>query len=413
MPLGPQPQFPAGRRRRIRAPRATTLRLACAAAALISTGCDDGFSPLASTEARYSIYGYLDASADTQWVRVMPVRPTVPAAPSMLDAVVTLENAAGGEPIVLRDSLFRFETGPEVGSEGVFLHNFWTTSPLEPGASYRFAVTSPGSPTAEATITIPPKYDVEVWISQAPSSLGNDILRIAGLDHLALLFRRAWFTDRCGESFIRSGGPADATRTEDGWILNIRRSAPDRQGCGASTVYWRDFLIVGSGAEWPHPDDLAPDRLGGPGIPSTVSNAVGFLGGVLTREVPYEQCRLEGGVASGHCRLRYGEEMAVLHGRVWDVVCDRPRDRALVELRALAPDEDGRWRVRMVESGPDGSFRIEALEGHRDYALRVEYVTADPAEMFRVHTDTLHLAVGERRPYDVDLVRFGSCEVPA
>ena len=412
MPVDPSPdRSPEQTSANSRAPALIALVLVLLAAALFAA-CDESFTPLAPTAARFSINGYLDVSADTQWIRVMPIRETVPAAPSELDATVVLEHLGSGETIVLRDSLFRFQVGPDVGSEGVFLHNFWTTEPIEPGATYRFTVTSAEMGPAEATVSVPDVYGVEVWINQDPRGR-TDQLRLIGLDHLGLFFATAWFTDQCGSMVDRIGGNQTLQPVERTFVVPVSRWSVARPRCGLPEVHRREFFIVGSASEWPAEDDLDPNRLGGPGVVSTVSNAVGFLGGVLTRTVPYEFCRLEGPPGAPHCRLRYDDAMAIVEGTVRDVVCDHPRPGALVELRTLELDEAGYRRVRYATADSAGEFRIEALEGEREYAGRVVFESPDPNQRFREHTDTIRLASAERRTYDVDLERFGGCEVPA
>src|SRR5512138_1500022 len=76
--------------------------------ASLPAACADSFSPIAPSELRYSVFGYLDASADTQWIRVMPIRPLVPTAPDSFAATVTLEHLNTGRVITLRDSLFTY-----------------------------------------------------------------------------------------------------------------------------------------------------------------------------------------------------------------------------------------------------------------------------------------------------------------
>ncbi len=46
-----------------------------AAMSALTEACDDTFQPIAARgETLLPVFGYLDASADTQWIRVMPLR---------------------------------------------------------------------------------------------------------------------------------------------------------------------------------------------------------------------------------------------------------------------------------------------------------------------------------------------------
>src|SRR5690625_7493443 len=75
------------------------------------------------------MFGYLDASADTQWVRIMPVREELFLEPRPLDVIVTMEHAESGESIVMQDSLFSYFQG--------YAWNFRSEMAIRPGQPYR------------------------------------------------------------------------------------------------------------------------------------------------------------------------------------------------------------------------------------------------------------------------------------
>lgn len=60
-------------------------------ATLLLAGCEKPFEPLSRGEFAFSLYGPLDSAADTQWVRVMPIRESVEAPAGPFEAVVMLE----------------------------------------------------------------------------------------------------------------------------------------------------------------------------------------------------------------------------------------------------------------------------------------------------------------------------------
>jgi len=43
----------------------------------VGSGCEDTFEPYKSSDRHFSIFGYLNAAADTQWIRVAPIRQSV------------------------------------------------------------------------------------------------------------------------------------------------------------------------------------------------------------------------------------------------------------------------------------------------------------------------------------------------
>jgi hypothetical protein len=106
------------------------------ATVVLLAGCDQTFEPLQETDRVFSIYGYLEATADTQWIRVMPIRASIFSGPDPIDAVVTRENLANGRTLQLRDSLFSFRPFDPAG-EDLHAFNFSTTERIEPGGSYR------------------------------------------------------------------------------------------------------------------------------------------------------------------------------------------------------------------------------------------------------------------------------------
>lgn len=70
-------------------------------------GCNQTFQPIKENEdVPLSIYGYLDATADTQWVRVTPVRDQLNQLPVKPEMHVTLEHVKSGNKTVMNDSLF-------------------------------------------------------------------------------------------------------------------------------------------------------------------------------------------------------------------------------------------------------------------------------------------------------------------
>jgi hypothetical protein len=372
-----------------------------------ASGCDDSFSPVEASALQFSVFGYLDASADTQWIRVMPIRPLAVTTPGPASATVTLEHLGTGRIIELRDSLFRF-TPPNgsVGSEGVFLHNFWTTEPIEPGATYRFLARPGVDEPAEAVVDIPPKYDLEVWLGQ-PRTTQQNLLRLSGLRHVGLLIAEVRFYDQCGDGAVRVSLPLETTEGDE-HLIPIDGFSVFRN-CGSPQIEKRELLVVGSGAKWPSGPEFAAGGLSVPDVPSNISNSIGFLGGVLTRLVPYESCVIESREpAQEHCKLRYDESSAWLSGTVRDAACDRgPLTGALVSLRELDADAAGQRKVRPVATTRAGAFQIGALEAGKRYGLSVTRFTFnDPYDQFREHTDTLQFTAGERLTYDVALERF-------
>ena len=373
--------------------------------------CDDTFVPIERDTVFYSIHGYLDASADTQWIRVMPVRDLEMTDSSPLDAVVFLDEVESGKRVEMADSIFHFPAAnPDVGGEGIYVHNFWTTEPILPGATYRLSATVNGGPTAEATISIPERLEITVQTDDRTSRSGprRGIPRrmfVEGSPLIAFVGTISWVRDECGEGWAYRPFRRRQEASERHEILMQHiYDRPFRPGCGSANVVSEEIVVFGADDPWPWSQTPwmsagadAPERPAVPDIASNVTYALGFIGGTMSRRVPYEECLYLGPGAPHTCDLQYDDASAGLSGRVIEQSCQGgPVSGATVVLEELGEAE---FRRRRNTESRGGEYQIMALEGNRRYAL--EYT----APSFRLHTDTIELAVGERLELDLYLSR--------
>jgi hypothetical protein len=386
--------------------------------------CDERFEPIAPSPLGFSVFGYLDASADTQWIRVMPIRPLRVTSADPLDAQVTLEHLETGRIIELRDSVFRFSSvsDPDL-DQGVYVHNYWTPELIEPGATYRFSARREGKEPAEAVVEIPHDYQVEVAINQVPHLQDTDELRITGVKHLPFLTVATHFYDDCGSDVWTAHEGGRSAADEAYAIAITKEGSLARSGCGVPLVEKRELWIAGSEMAWPA-GGYAPDALGDSNWTSNVTNAVGFLGGVLTKVIPYEDCefRSDGAPVPPYCLLRYGPETATVTGTVREPLCVGPLDSVTVRLSELDPDPA---RIRTVLTTRAGEFLIGALEPGIPHALWVRapqvpidsvfdlrafrYVYTEWTDVHTLHTDTLTFMPGQRLEYAIQLARVFPC----
>lgn len=396
------------RRRPTRAVRIVPLLLGLLAA----TACDEAFVPIEREAVFYSIHGYLDASADTQWIRVMPVRDLATTDPQPLDAIVYLEEVESGRRIEMFDSIFHFPAANRaVESEGVYVHNFWTAEPILPGATYRFFATVNGAPAAEATVAIPEGFDVTVQTEDRlphPNAPRRGVPRrifVEGSSLIAFVGMIGWVHDECGEgwSYRPFRRPPEASERHDIVMQHIY-DRWFRPGCGAASATSEEIVVFGAKDPWPWSRTPwvsagadAPERPAVSDVASNVTNALGFIGGTLSRQLPYEECIYLGRNPPSTCDLRYDETSASLSGRVMEQSCrGGPVSGASVVLEELGEAE---FRRRRSTQSRAGEYRIMALEGDRRYAL--EYTASN----FRLHTDTVYLAVGQHLELDLFLNR--------
>lgn len=128
------------------------------ALSLLVTGCDPTVQSVQENDKHYSIFGYLDAAADTQYIRVEKLRDDRPAgAPASLDADVRLTNLDTGAALSLRDSLFQFYGD-------VRAHNVYTTDKISAETTYRLVVETPDGETSRAEATVPKRPQTTVIV---------------------------------------------------------------------------------------------------------------------------------------------------------------------------------------------------------------------------------------------------------
>jgi hypothetical protein len=384
--------------------------LAALLATVVGTGCDATFRPIEPAELQYSVFGVLDVAMDTQWIRVTPIRPLVTEPPAPLPARVTLENLETGRVIELKDSIFQFDyVDPGLESEGLFLHNFWTTEPIEPGATYRFAVRGDDGRSSETTIEIPPPYEVEVWIRQAQTPLPS-LFHFVGLKHVALIGITRYFTDNCGVGVER----VSFTNTAIDSVNHRIPAAPllqSRVNCGPpGPPGGSEFWVAGSGAPWPRGDAFLTRRLNVPEEWSEISRSVGFVGGIFTKVVPVESCQIVVlGPSVEHCKLRYDGSTAVLKGTIWDPLCRVEVSRANVRLTEIDPGLPTPYRVRPTASDTFGNFRIGALQAGLRHELSIRKLV-DGLDQYHEFIDTLSFMPGDTVTREIEMRRVTPCQ---
>jgi hypothetical protein len=385
--------------------------LAACLCAVVVTACDESFDPIEPSELAFSVFGYLDASAETQWIRVMPIRPLTVTSEDPLAATVTLEHLGTGRIIELRDSLFSFSSPLDTALhfDTAYLHNFWTPEDIEPGASYRFSARMEGKEPAEAVVEIPADYDVEVAFNQFPTVWPPDSVRIIGVKHVPFLSVIGHFYDQCGSGVVQTVYRRNVADAEP-HVLAIGKAVVDpRRGCGRPTVEDWEVWMAASEAEWPVAGEYSPSGLGESGRTTNVTNAVGFLGGVLTKVIPYEDCRLQSDQTTvpNLCSLRYNQETATVIGSVRGTGTGCPNGLlARVKLQLTELDRDP-VRVRTAFSNRAGEFLIGALEPGIPHSMVARappvFVGSELIDIYSIHTDTLTFMPGQQIEYDIIL----------
>lgn len=283
-----------------------TLALIVAGIGVISMSCDESFEPREENNAYfYSMYGYLDATADTQWLRIAPVREDFDPTRDQIDATVTIRNVDTGQEEIMNDSLFS-------PNPLVVMWNYWTTMPIEPEATYEVTATRSDGITSSSRITIPPDYPTPIYYvyNGQEVMIVRDVKNVA--DVQAIWRIRDTFFNReyvytfshIQDSLFSPFGYSneilfqlDANRD----IGLIARDFPDTD----FEVLDRQVFIASAGPQWINLYTVDENVYTLAEGVSNVENGVGFMLGTITKTVPWQPCFIErnGAVEYAACEL--------------------------------------------------------------------------------------------------------------
>lgn len=246
------------------------------------------FEPLQENKRHFfSVNGYLDASADTQWVRVMPVRESIdmePGLAGMAIPTVTLQHLESGEQVAMRDSLFQFW-----GDR--YARNFWTTMPILPEQSYRIVVEGSGGRISRAETTLPKDFPVPEF--HRPE-FNADILVIRQVERLAdvqVTYRMRHI--QSGEEFewvfpqLQNSTFIPPTTYRVSIDAGAMKAKIEESYCDIA-VTERGVFAAAGGPDWPDFISLDKYTVTLPdGEYSNIVNGVGFFGGIISKTFPY------------------------------------------------------------------------------------------------------------------------------
>jgi len=259
---------------------------------LFTAGCDPSFDPLQENDRYFfSIYGCLDASADTQWVRIAPVRDSLDAIPEEVDATVTLEHLDSGHTVVMNDSLFEF-------FYDVHYFNFWTTMDLQPGETYRLRVEASDGVSSEVMVTLPADFPAPLLRIAYKAIEGRDVVYIEGAERLADVQVRYHYRTAAGRApMYPVPHIQDTVRTPpltyevliDPKFEKDYRERYFPAGIGGSFLY-REVFVAAAGPDW-HPFATIDEKIIAlPEGISNVENGVGYVAGIVSKTIPYVSC---------------------------------------------------------------------------------------------------------------------------
>ncbi len=254
--------------------------------------CEDSVSPIIQTDRQFTIYGTLDMDQDTQYVRVIPIRPNLIATTSDPNAIVRSIELSTASVVEWRDSVHTF-------ADGTVGHIFFAPLRIRAGETYRLEVqprdgelitsaetTVPRQPTATVfpeslerifTTRLVVRQRV-VWegLEQAPFAIEQwyRFLRLADFTYMDVELSYDPLSRRNANDPSLWEVEMDLVRDKDTLKTNIP-IGPGLPLAGLGlriTVLDDDFVPPGN--------DFDPELLAQPGTLSNVDNGFGFLASV-------------------------------------------------------------------------------------------------------------------------------------
>ncbi len=265
---------PASRRR---APLSLILPLL-----LFLGACDTSIQPFDPGDRAFSLFGYLDVAADTQFVRVAAIRDSIAAEPGPIDATVTLHERGTNRVVTLQDSLFTFFDL----NESRIVYNFFTPERLQPNATYELRVERSDGATATAVVPLPelPQVTLEVQLGFGFIPFFVQTIRIPDSDKvidITITYRLR--TARGGDAFTFSLSYLDLLNEQSripSVTINAYNDLLARFPGTCPQVLTSEVLVAVAPNDFPDLTDVDLETVARPDVITNVEGGVGFVGGV-------------------------------------------------------------------------------------------------------------------------------------
>ena len=243
------------------------------------TSCSTEVHPIVDSGRAYTVYGLLDARADTQSVRVFAIEGTLDLVrPASLGATVTTMELGTGTRHPWQEDIVQYDNGR-------YGHVYWSGFRGAFGRTYRMELIRPDGVTSSLEVTMPPESVPERLLP----NLG------IGFAEQPVLWRDAPRLHDIDVTYVTNFGdfdfpyPLDQDPQSDGVVLVIRLSQDVRgiyrevirAGRRASDLRLLEVqqrVLVSDKAWEPPGGKYDRDVLIEPGVFSNVQNGFGFVG---------------------------------------------------------------------------------------------------------------------------------------
>ena len=271
------------------------------AAALLAAGCEESVDPIIGSEYPFTLWGFMNSGADTQYVRVFPITGDIGFdTTSVIDARVFSTDLTSGEQ---REWTYKKVGFDSLGSG----HVFWSPFRAEFEHRYRLEVSRSDGAASSVEVTVPPEVEIEVDVYlqgvSIPIRIEGDTPNLVGpkVTYHAINVppSNAWppWTPIFPPVLHSVTVPYDdeLRTTTDGWRLMVNMVNDTaavfgdfRANClitsrrfSAPNVWLRsmEFSVVAADSMWRPPGGVFdPNVLAVPGTMSNVENGYGFFG---------------------------------------------------------------------------------------------------------------------------------------
>lgn len=255
------------------------------------SACNDTFEPLQENNKYvFSMYGTIDVTADTQWVRVMPIGDRLfNDDPTPNGTVVTLKNLDSGVTVTLNDSMFVFG-GPS------YVWNYWTTTEILPETMYEVRATATDGRSSVAVVRTPKTLTPPNVIYNMVADRGE--VSGASEDRLVVAEVTYWaqFLDDFGrwtdpEKYIfsvRTGAAINNVQNTFRFSFESRVLLPRAIGLPSSRIRIRNMYVrVGTSRFfWPSYLNLSEEEAIMPDVISNVDDGTGYIATVSSHYLP-------------------------------------------------------------------------------------------------------------------------------
>lgn len=268
---------------------------------ILLSGCDQTFEPIQdNSRAPFSMFGYLDVSADTQWVRVTPVRGQIDPSTTVPEMSISVEDLETGNRATFTDSLF-------LHGDGFHVLNAWgATDILKPEQTVRFKAERPDGAESHVNITFPPDFPtprleifeltniaflyiegVENLIDVQSRTKARVISPSAGWNYVDVFWSSHNRIDKTGPTeYLVWLTPGDK--------FNVMGQLPEPPAGwdDLEIEYIQHQLFVASGGpEWNEDfKDLSDIEYALSERISNVENGTGYMFGIVSKSIPFKNC---------------------------------------------------------------------------------------------------------------------------